>query len=549
MKGMKYLVQFITFDNSATPVLDDATVVYDAPPGPPLILKEDPYHSETLVAVDRDIVIYFSEPMDVLTVTWTITPFVAVVDSWADANGTLTLNPSTLLKEAQVYLVQISGKDLDGNDVIIVPGDPLVANPFAFATISEPPYVTDTDPVHIDVDVPVDHKIFVNFSEEMNASTISWTADPFIDLTSTYGPLNQSMILSHVDDFQFCTQYEIQVFGEDLVGNFIVQQIVANPWVFDIVCPFPFITSTNPGHLQGMVATDDDITVTFSKEVDNTTLTWDIDPLIGLTPTWSGQNTTLIFTHASPFTVCTAYEVTIINVKDLGGNDLTAGPVPNPWTFMTICPNPYITTTDPANAESDVEETRDIQVYFNKAIDTATFEITISPFIALTPTWNPPSNDIVTLTHLMPLGGCTQYWVDVTQANDTSGNTLVPGPAPNPWSFNTTCVNPVILYTDPQDGNTSVPLNQPIVVKFDREMDIGTLDWTIAPQPGGWTPGWTETNSKLTLTHSNLYETTTTYNVRIVDINDTSGNPLGPSPVPNPWDFTTAAESPAPYRL
>jgi hypothetical protein len=359
----KYLVQFLTTDNMATPILDNVAIVYDVPPGPPLIIKEDPHHGEFGVLFDSDITVYFSEPMDVPTVSWTIAPSISVTDSWADTNSTLTLSHVQPFKEASMYQVEIFGKDLDGNDVIPVPGDPWVNNPFFFVTTSVNPEVIDTNPAHEDADVPVDHKIYVNFSEEMNATSISWTITPFIDLSPSFGAMNESMTLSHTDDFQLCTQYEIEIFGEDLVGNTLIPGPVFNPWQFDVVCPYPFITVTDPMHLEGWVNVDYPITVNFSKEVDNTTLTWDINPWIDLTPTWSNQNMTLVFTHAVLFATCTAYDVDIVNVKDLSGNDLFSGPVPNPWTFMTICPNPYISTTDPENAEPDVEGTRDIVVF------------------------------------------------------------------------------------------------------------------------------------------------------------------------------------------
>lgn len=99
--------------------------------------------------------------------------------------------------------------------------------------------------------------------------------------------------------------------------------------------------------------------------------------------------------------------------------------------------------------------------------------------------------------------------------------------------------NPVILLTDPVDGEVGVPLNHSISVTFSKQMDPTSLVWVIDPDPGGWDVLWWMGHTVLGLVHSNPFEPSTVYVVEIVEVEDIYGNPLVPGPVPNPWQFMT----------
>src|SRR5207247_8710890 len=110
---------------------------------------------------------------------------------------------------------------------------------------------------------------------------------------------------------------------------------------------------------------------------------------------------------------CTSYTAQITGAKDVNDNlDLAPGPVPNPWSFTTICINPYIVTTNPADRAFDVPVTQPIAVTFNEPMNTATVTYTITGGIALTQSWS-ANRDVLPLNHAAQFAVCTNYQVEI----------------------------------------------------------------------------------------------------------------------------------------
>src|SRR5439155_1275287 len=158
---------------------------------------------------------------------------------------------------------------------------------------------------------------------------------------------------------------------------------------------------------------------------------------------------------------------------------LAAGPVPNPWSFTTICINPYIVTTNPADRAFDVPVTQPIVVTFNEPMNTATVTYTMTGGIALTQSWN-ANRDVLTLNHAAPFAVMATYPAPIPLAYATPFRLLPPGPVPNPWSFQTVGINPFVNTTDPANGANGVPLTAPIVVTFSEAMNTGTVTYTLS---------------------------------------------------------------------
>jgi hypothetical protein len=116
---------------------------------------------------------------------------------------------------------------------------------------------------------------------------------------------------------------------------------------------------------------------------------------------------------------------------------------------------PYITATTPPDGATDVPLAQPISVVFSEGMDPTTVAWTVSPPVAVAPTW--PMSQVLTLTHT-GLAECTEYTVEITDAQDTQGELLVPGPVANPWQFQTFCPT-YVRYTI-----TRVPANGDVVV-------------------------------------------------------------------------------------
>jgi len=229
----------------------------------------------------------------------------------------------------------------------------------------------------------------------------------------------------------------------------------------------------------------------------------------------------------------------ITRAWDRDGNNIQAGPVPNPWKFAVTCPSPFLVFTQPRNGDTGVAQLADINIQFSEPMDPVSVTATASPPTTFTYEWvGGANNQVLILHHALPFS-CGVNTVTLT-GEDVDANALVPGLAPNPWGFTPVCPNPYILTTDPQDGQTGVLLTAPIVIKFNKPMNIATVDYSVLPFIPT-TRTWTENNTNLTLSHlTTPFTQNQDYTVVVMAGNDTDGNPLIPGPAPNPWRFHTS---------
>jgi uncharacterized membrane protein len=229
----------------------------------------------------------------------------------------------------------------------------------------------------------------------------------------------------------------------------------------------------------------------------------------------------------------TSYHVNLTGFEDLFGNVLI-GDVQ--FLFTTIGDNPFITTTTPINAAINVPVNVNIVVDFSESMNTGSVTYSCSPDpLGWIPVWS-MGNTRLTLSH-NNFAESTLYQFQITAGQDVLGNALVPGPVPNPWTFQTAS-NPTITNTVPVNGATGVLINANVVITFSEPMNIGTVAYDCAPNPGGWTPTWSGGDTILTLTHTN-FSALTLFTFTITGGQDMSGNNLVAGTVPNPWTFTT----------
>jgi uncharacterized repeat protein (TIGR01451 family) len=121
------------------------------------------------------------------------------------------------------------------------------------------------------------------------------------------------------------------------------------------------------------------------------------------------------------------------------------------------------------------------------------------------------------------------------EVNNTSAYT-------DTWTFSVDTVPPTWVAFSPPDAAQDVALNAALVITFSEAMRADSLDYTVTPDPGGWSATWggeTTTlpgGSILTLTH-NLMTYETTYTVTLNSATDGASNPLTNAPVQ--WSFST----------
>ena len=504
---------------------------------PPQITSTTPIQGTVDVALNANIIVDFSEPMDTATVQAAITPLVSLTPTWSNGDTKVTYTHPDF-QQCLDYTVNVTGKDLDGSD--LMPGP--VPNPWSFRVVCTTPYVVSTSPYNYEIDVAVTRSINVTFSEPMDKPTVLAAITPAISLTPTWSNGDKTVTYTH-PDFAACTAYTVNMTGKDVGGDDLwigkFAGFADNPWFFVTACTNPYIVFTQPADGETGIDRLADITVQFSKVMDNTTVTWDLQPNIPLSSSWDVDNKALFLNHTDLF-LCGVNQMTITGM-DTSGNSLQNVLAPNPWTFTPLCPNPYVISTDPVNDTFGVPLTQDIVVTFSEPMNPLTLVHSLTPpDVTLTPSWS-VGDTVVTFTHVAPFNVSQTYQVFVDGA-DVDGFGLIPGSIPNPWWFTTAGALPYIVDTDPADGAIAVPLVQDIVVTFSEAMNTGTVSCTPSPVIT-LTPAWSVGDTVLTLSHVTPFTASTTYTVTCTG-QDVDGNALVAGTVPNPLSFTTAAVVP-----
>ncbi len=516
---------------------------------PPVILLTSPYNGNTNVNRNAAVVVTFNESMQPSSVNYTCFPDPKGWSvSWSNNNTIATFSHNKFGNEATYTFNITTGKDLAGLDLI--PGP--VPNPWWFSTPDTiGPEITSTSPIYDEENVSITANIVVNFNEEIDIASITYTCMPDpLGWSVAWTNNNKTATFSH-NEFTERTWYSFHITGaKDLLGNDLNPGPVPNPWSFTTTGDYipPQITLTSPVNNTFDVDLGAKVIVIFNEAMDNSSLNYICIPDPGgWSESWSNGNTVVIFSH-DPFENATPYTFYINTAKDIAGNNLIQGVVPNPWSFTTVgdLVAPEIISTSPIHNEVDVHPDADIIVTFNEAMDPLSLDYTCTPDPGgWSETWS-AGDMIVTFSHTR-FEIKTPYIFLITGARDRSGNGLNPGPVPNPWLFTTAgdIIGPQIIITSPIDNEVDIDLAQNIEVTFNETMDNSTLNYLCIPNPGGWSESWSNGNTVVTFSH-NPFVIGTIYNFYIIGGKDISGNDLTPGPVPNPWSFSTSGDLIAP---
>ncbi len=142
-----------------------------------------------------------------------------------------------------------------------------------------------------------------------------------------------------------------------------------------------------------------------------------------------------------------------------------------------VCP--VVVSTDPAIGATSVALNKVISVTFNEAMNPATITqasitLTGGAAVAGKVTY---SGTTAFFTPASPLASNTTYTGRVTTAvKDLTGNALQ---VEYVWTFSTsTTLSPVVIFTDPENNATSIPLNKTVTATFNMPMDPLTINGT-----------------------------------------------------------------------
>jgi hypothetical protein len=294
--------------------------------------------------------------------------------TYASASRTAVFTPTAVLTASTTYTATITtavtdvpGTALSGNQGVFPATSSYV---WTFTTGIAPdttrPRVTATVPVTTTpgptTGVATNTAISAAFTEPMNPLTL--TAASFTltgpGVTPVLGSVtyaSQVAVFAPTAALVAGTTYTATVTSAatDLAGNQLAGNQAALPaasayvWTFTttaVVVTPPKITLTNPINLATGVLLNAAVNANFSEAMNPltlTTATFTVQPtgpplgaLVLGSVTYNAVANIATFTPASPLAGSTQYTATVtIGAKDLAGDALVAGLIPNPWTFTT----------------------------------------------------------------------------------------------------------------------------------------------------------------------------------------------------------------------
>lgn len=330
----------------------------------PTVTSTSPANGATAVPINMVITATFSKAMNPATITTAtfmvtgVTPVTGVV-TYNAASNTAIFTPAAPLPVNTLFTATITAgaQDTAGNALVSGGSAP---NPWTFTTGSSTdttaPTVILTNPANLATGVPTNSAITATFSEAMNAATITTTTftvtgpgvTPVVG-TVSYAAVSNTAIFTPSAPLAANTLFTATVTAgaTDLAGNALAGGAAPNPWTFTTGATLdstpPTITLTNPANAAVGVAINASVNATFSEAMDPSTISTGTFTLAGpgVTPvtgsvTYDPISRVATFTPASPLAINSTFTATVTTgARDLAGNALVGGAVPNPWTFTT----------------------------------------------------------------------------------------------------------------------------------------------------------------------------------------------------------------------
>jgi hypothetical protein len=505
-----------------------------------------------------NVVATLASPTSV-TLTWTPSPQNDGVISYSiyrngnkigETVGTETTYTDTGLSPQTTYVYSVAANCLGG----VVSERSVETEQSTVTTIDvTPPTVVQVIPVEGTPLVSPAADVNVIFSEPMDPSTINSTTFTIrvgsgspLPATVTYNVDTRRAILvptGGLPNFTTITA-TMSTGAKDLAGNALQ---AAKVWTFTTRDDVPpTVIATNPANNATGVAPNTAVTITFSENMDASTIN---ASNITIRPTASGTALTATVTYNSATRVATltpsaplaqsvSYTVTVATgVKDAQGNAIAQ----TTFSFTTgDVTAPSVASVSPTEGATGVGVNTTVTATFSEAMDPTTINTTTftlrptSSGTNLTGTvaYNAATNT-ATFTPSAPLSSATQYTATVTTgARDASGNPMA---AAKTWTFTTAdVVAPTVTSIVPTSGATNVALNTTVTVTFSEPMLASTINNTnitlrptASATPVAATVALQSGGTVAVLTPSAALSPSTNYTVTVTTgVQDASGNAL-----------------------
>ena len=438
-----------------------------------------------------------------------------------------------------------------------------------------PPAVVAVSPINGATHVPITQVIRATFNEPMNPATIDSSTFTLtgpggvavagtIAYSGTSATFTPTLPLAPVASYTATiTLGALDPLGRKLAANFV--------WSFT-TSTIPTLLSTIPLAGAVTVPLNQHLLAIFSEAMNPATVaapgTFTLavagvgGALVPGTVTYVAATNTATFAPALNLLPSTVYTAAIDTAAQSAfGNNLASSRI---WSFTTgttvDATPPSVVLTAPASGAAAVPTNQIITAMFSEVMDPATITAPGTITVAIfgggvnVPGTVGYAGTTATFTPTATLAPNAHFTATITNAaKDLSGNALIAGAAPNPWSFTTAAgpdtTPPTITLTAPINVAPNVPLNTAVSATFSEAMNPlsitapGTFTLAVAGVGGAAVPGVVAYNAATdiaTFTPIAAVAANSEYTATITNAaTDLGGNALAPGIDPNPWSFFT----------
>ena len=515
-------------------MVSDATFSFTTDAAPAL-LSSSPADNETGVAYGSDLVLTFSEPVDVASGAFHLACGAGdlAVTVTGSGTATVTVNPDQALPPSASCTLSAAAADITDTDA----GDPpdALASPVSidFVTIDPAPSVTSTSPADNATHVATTTNVSVTFSEPVTAGTSSFSfdCDGQARAFAVSGSGTGVITLDPSADLPAGTVCTITAIANQISDVDAVDppDHPAADYTFSFtVDAAPTVTGTTPADGASDVSPSSTVVVDFSEPVTVTqasfTLTCDGNA-VAFALAGSGTDTVTLTPSADlPGGVSCTLTVVAAQVSDVDAGDppdTMAADVTS--TFTTTDTAPSVVSVTPADGATAVASNSNIVVTFSESVTTtgAAFSLECPSGTAVPFAFSGSPGSVITLdpNALLPAGETCTLVITASGVHDTD-----PVDPPDVMAADFTAsfqVSPNSAPTDITLSNSTVEENKPsgtvVGTLTSTDPDVGdTFTYSLVSGTGSTDNGsFTIVGDELQTAASFDFETKSSYSVRI----------------------------------
>jgi YD repeat-containing protein len=471
----------------------------------PQVLGMSPSSGATAVPVNSLIVLQFSKPLDVLSVSNGLQvesggQSVAGAMALSNSNQQVTFTPLGGLTANTTYSVVTTSQITDVGGLAL-------ANPGSFALTTgsvadtTTPSVTSVSPRNGQIGVPLNAIVQLQFSKPVDlwtvtAATVRVTNANGIPVPGTVAasPDGRTATFTPSGQLSSFTTYYVQptygitdIEGQGLSGfeSYFTTGVATDSSAPSVLMVSPANGSSSvPANVRVDLAMSAPLSAA-SVGAGAVVVSSGGVPVPGAV-SLSSSGTTLTFIPANLLATSTTYTVTVSGFTDQAGNSV----MPFTSTFMTgtsgiaNTTTPTVVSVSPVFGANSVSVSSPIVLTFNEALDATTVTESTVPISVnglggvLAGSYSlDGTGTVVTFTPLSPLPGNATVTVEVNSVLlDLSGNAANFFYSTFTTGTGTDTTAPVVTMVTPQNGATGVGTNAVVVLTFSKSLNSSTIN-------------------------------------------------------------------------